>query len=116
MAEWAPKAVVCDDEPNTVRLLQVLLERRGFDVFTAFDGHSGLKKIREVNPDLVILDVLMPGMNGLEVLNGLRQDPATAKVVVIVLSALSRNEDVVAAYEMGADMYLSKPFNPAELF
>ena len=109
------KVLVCDDERHIVRLIQVNLERQGYEVVTAFDGKEGLEKIRSEKPDLVVLDVMMPYMDGFEVLKSLRKDPETESLPVIMLTAKAQDKDVFEGYHYGADMYLTKPFNPMEL-
>jgi two-component system alkaline phosphatase synthesis response regulator PhoP/two-component system response regulator VicR len=109
------KVLVCDDERHIVRLIQVNLERQGYQVITAFDGKEGLEKIRAERPNLVVLDVMMPYMDGFEVLKSLRREPETEALPVIMLTAKAQDKDVFEGYAYGADMYLTKPFNPMEL-
>lgn len=109
------KILVCDDERHIVRLIQVNLEKQGWQVVTAYDGKEGLEKIRTEKPDLCVLDVMMPYMDGFEVLKSLRREPETESLPVIMLTAKAQDKDVFEGYHYGADMYLTKPFNPAEL-
>lgn len=109
------KILVCDDERHIVRLIQVNLERQGYQVVTAFDGKEGLEKIKAEKPNCVVLDVMMPYMDGFEVLKSLRRDPETENLPVIMLTAKAQDKDVFEGYHYGADMYLTKPFNPMEL-
>ncbi len=109
------KVLVCDDERHIVRLIQVNLERQGYIVVTAFDGKEGLEKIRSEKPNLVVLDVMMPYMDGFEVLKTIRREPETESLPVIMLTAKAQDKDVFEGYHYGADMYLTKPFNPMEL-
>ncbi len=111
----ALKILVCDDERHIVRLIQVNLERQGYQVVTAFDGKEGLEKVRTEKPDLCVLDVMMPYMDGFEVLKNIRRDPETENLPVIMLTAKAQDKDVFEGYHYGADMYLTKPFNPMEL-
>ncbi|HMS54872.1 MAG TPA: response regulator [Fimbriimonadaceae bacterium] len=111
----AAKILVCDDERHIVRLIQVNLERQGYNVVTAYDGKEGLEKIRAEKPNLVVLDVMMPYMDGFEVLKNLRKEPETEMLPVIMLTAKAQDKDVFEGYHYGADMYLTKPFNPIEL-
>ncbi|GMV87211.1 MAG: hypothetical protein AMXMBFR81_01420 [Chthonomonas sp.] len=111
----ALKVLVCDDERHIVRLIQVNLERQGYQVITAFDGKEGLEKIRSEKPNLVVLDVMMPYLDGFEVLKTLRREPETQNLPVIMLTAKAQDKDVFEGYHYGADMYLTKPFNPMEL-
>ena len=110
-----PKILVVDDERNMVRLLQVNLEREGYEVVTAFDGMEGLQKARTENPDLVLLDITMPRMDGFEVLNVLKANMDTSDMPVVILTARSKDADVFQGYETGADAYLTKPLHPNEL-
>ena len=109
------KILVCDDERHIVRLIQVNLEKQGYQVVTAFDGKEGLEKIKSEKPNLVVLDVMMPYMDGFEVLKNLRREPSTEHLPVIMLTAKAQDKDVFEGYSYGADMYLTKPFNPMEL-
>jgi two-component system alkaline phosphatase synthesis response regulator PhoP/two-component system response regulator VicR len=109
------KILVCDDERHIVRLIQVNLERKGYQVITAYDGKEGLEKVRSEKPDLLVLDVMMPYMDGFEVLKSLRREPETESLPVIMLTAKAQDKDVFEGYHYGADMYLTKPFNPMEL-
>jgi len=111
----ALKILVCDDERHIVRLIQVNLERQGWEVVTAYDGKEGLEKIKAIKPDLVVLDVMMPYMDGFEVLKSLRREPEFQELPVIMLTAKAQDKDVFEGYHYGADMYLTKPFNPMEL-
>ena len=109
------KILAVDDERHIVRLVQVNLQRAGYDVVTAFDGKEALEKIKSENPDLVVLDVMMPYMDGFEVLQNLRKDPATRELPVIMLTAKAQDADVFRGWQSGVDCYLTKPFNPMEL-
>ncbi len=111
----ALKILVCDDERHIVRLIQVNLEKQGYQVVTAYDGKEGLEKIRSEKPNLVVLDVMMPYMDGFEVLKNLRRDVEFENLPVIMLTAKAQDKDVFEGYHYGADMYLTKPFNPNEL-
>lgn len=109
------KILVCDDERHIVRLIQVNLERQGYNVVTAYDGKEGLEKVQAEKPDLIVLDVMMPYMDGFEVLKNLRRESETEAIPVIMLTAKAQDKDVFEGYHYGADMYLTKPFNPMEL-
>ncbi len=109
------KILVCDDERHIVRLIQVNLEKQGYQVVTAYDGKEGLEKIKAEKPDMCVLDVMMPYMDGFEVLKSLRREPETMDLPVIMLTAKAQDKDVFEGYHYGADMYLTKPFNPMEL-
>ncbi len=109
------KILACDDEKHIVRLVQVNLERQGYEVVTANDGKEALQKVEEENPDLIVLDVMMPYMDGFEVLQNLRRNPATREIPVIMLTAKAQDADVFRGWQSGVDCYLTKPFNPMEL-
>ncbi|HOF88429.1 MAG TPA: response regulator [Armatimonadota bacterium] len=109
------KILAVDDERHIVRLIQVNLERAGYTVITAYDGREALQKIEAENPDLVVLDVMMPYMDGLETLKRIRANPATRALPVIMLTAKAQDQDVFQGYSHGVDIYLTKPFNPIEL-
>ena len=111
----APRILIVDDVPRNVQLLASLLAREGYQLVAAVDGAQALESIREELPDLVLLDVMMPGMDGFEVCRHLKQDPATAEIPVIVLTARTEPEDLVHGFEVGAVDYVSKPFTATEL-
>ena len=111
----AKKILAVDDEKHIVRLVQVNLERQGYEVVTASDGKEALQKVEEERPDLVVLDVMMPYMDGFEVLQNLRRNPATREIPVIMLTAKAQDADVFKGWQSGVDCYLTKPFNPKEL-
>jgi two-component system alkaline phosphatase synthesis response regulator PhoP/two-component system response regulator VicR len=110
-----PRILAVDDEPNIVRLIQVNLERHGYQVETANNGAQALTKIKANRPDLVVSDVMMPEMDGFELLANIRRDPTLMDLPVIMLTAKAQDRDVMQGYQTGADMYLTKPFNPQEL-
>ena len=109
------KILACDDEKNIVRLVQANLERAGYEVVTANDGKEALQKVAEETPDLLVLDVMMPYMDGFEVLQHLRRNPSTRDIPVIMLTAKAQDADVFKGWQSGVDCYLTKPFNPLEL-
>jgi two-component system phosphate regulon response regulator PhoB len=109
------RILVVDDEPEAVELVEFNLKQAGYAVTTAADGAEALKKARTQTPDLIVLDVMLPEMNGFEICKALRLDPATAKVPIIMLTAKAAEIDRVLGLELGADDYLTKPFSPREL-
>jgi len=111
----ALSVLVVDDDPVILRLLQVNFELEGIRVVTAVDGDEGLHMARSDPPDLVISDIMMPKVNGLELLAALRSSPDTAAMPVILLSAKAQVADVQRGLELGADDYVTKPFDPLEL-
>ncbi len=110
-----PLVLVCDDEPHILRLIQVNLERMGYRVATAANGREALQQLRAIKPSMVMLDVMMPYVDGYEVLRWIRGNPKTAKLRVIMLTVRAQDGDAARAYDIGADGYLTKPFNPEEL-
>src|SRR5206468_9982391 len=111
----AKKILAVDDERHIVRLVEVNLQRAGYEVVTAYDGREALEKVKSEKPDLVVLDVMMPYMDGFEVLKHLKADPSTAEIPVIMLTAKAQDADVFRGWQSGVDCYLTKPFNPMEL-
>jgi DNA-binding response OmpR family regulator len=111
----ARTVLVADDDEDILQLVSFRLERAGYTVVTAADGQQALAAAREHQPDLAVLDVMMPGLNGYEVTRRLREDPATAAIPVILLTARVQEADVSRGFEAGADDYLRKPFSPQEL-
>lgn len=109
------KILVVDDEPDAVDLVEFNLVQAGFQVTTALDGASALQKARASLPSLIVLDLMLPEMNGLEVCKTLRRDPATAAIPIIMLTARAAEIDRVLGLELGADDYVTKPFSPREL-
>jgi DNA-binding response OmpR family regulator len=109
------KILVVDDEPEAVELVEFNLKQAGFGVLTAADGAEALIKARAAPPDLVVLDVMLPEINGLEICKLLRRDSALARVPIIMLTAKAAEIDRVLGLELGADDYLTKPFSPREL-
>lgn len=107
----AEKILVIDDEETTVQLIAILLERRGYEVIKAFRAEDGLRKAYRHQPDLVLLDIMMPDMDGFQTLAQLKQEPYSRELPVIMISALDELRSVVRCIEMGAEDYLPKPFN-----
>ena len=106
------KILVVDDDPNVVELVRLYLERDGHEVLIANDGVSGLELAREELPDLIVLDLMMPRMDGMEVCRTLRQE---SSVPVVMLTAMVEEDDRLAGLDLGADDYITKPFSPREL-
>ena len=107
------KVMIVDDEPDILLMLRVNLESEGYETALAGDGETALRRIEEERPDVVLLDVMMPVMDGWGVLAGLHQTNPRPRIVV--LSAKSGSRDVARAYELGADDYVTKPFDPDDL-
>ncbi len=111
----ARKILVIEDERDILDLVRHYLEKEGFRTRTAADGGAGLTAARQERPDLIVLDLMLPGMDGLELCKKLRADPATALTPVIMLTAKADETDRIVGLELGADDYLTKPFSPKEL-
>jgi two-component system alkaline phosphatase synthesis response regulator PhoP len=107
--------LVVDDEPGIVTIVRDYLDRAGFRVLTAGDGETALRLARTERPSLVLLDLMLPGFDGLDVTRALRQDPATGGLPLIMLTARVDESDRVAGLELGADDYITKPFSPREV-
>ena len=110
-----PRILVVDDEPEAVELLEFNLKQAGYAVTTAGDGAEALKKARSQTPDLILLDVMLPEMDGFEICKTLRLDASTSQVPIIMLTAKAAEIDRVLGLELGADDYLTKPFSVREL-
>lgn len=106
------KMLVIDDEPSITNLVSAYLKPEGYEVYTAADGNAGLKAARSFKPDLIILDLMLPGMDGIELLSRLRRE---SQVYVILLTARTEETDKVVGLSVGADDYVTKPFSPREL-
>ena len=116
MSEGQSKRIlVVDDEPGIVEIVRVNLECEGYAICKAFDGQEGWRKVRSEKPDLVIVDIMMPKMNGLELLERIKADPHICGVPVIMLTVRAEDMDVIQALEKGAVEYLTKPFDPIDL-
>ncbi len=111
----AARVLVVEDEPDIRDLVVLHLEREGFRVRTARSGAEALKQVKAAPPDLIVLDLMLPELNGLEVCRRLRQDRSTTSIPVIMLTARGDETDRVVGLELGADDYVSKPFSPKEL-
>jgi len=106
------KVLIVDDDAKTVELVKLYLNRDGYKVLTAYDGNEALRLARESHPDLIVLDLMLPGMNGLEVCRTLRDE---SDVPIIMLTARTTEDDRLEGLDLGADDYITKPFSPREL-
>jgi two-component system alkaline phosphatase synthesis response regulator PhoP len=106
------KILIVDDEPSIVKLVEAYLKPEGYEVYTASDGNSALKAARAFKPDLIVLDIMLPGMDGIELLTHLRRE---SEVYVILLTARTEETDKIVGLTVGADDYVTKPFSPREL-
>lgn len=111
----AQRILVVDDDRQIVRLVQSYLQQSGFTVLTAYDGAEALHALRREKPDLVVLDLMLPGRDGLEITRIVRNDVALAAIPILMLTARVEDVDKLIGLELGADDYLTKPFNPQEV-
>ncbi|MBI5301903.1 MAG: response regulator transcription factor [Chloroflexi bacterium] len=111
----ATRILVVDDDKQIVRLVQSYLEKSGFVVLTAFDGENALRIIRHERPDLVVLDLMLPGKDGWDITQAIRADANLAATPILMLTARIEDTDKILGLELGADDYLTKPFNPREV-
>lgn len=107
--------LIIEDDPDIVELIRYNLEREGYPVITANDGELGLHEARRRKPGAILLDLMLPGMDGLEVCRLLKQDESTLAIPILMVTAKNEESDVVTGLELGADDYISKPFSPREL-
>ncbi|HEX6754589.1 MAG TPA: response regulator [Mycobacteriales bacterium] len=115
MPERTPRVLVVDDEAVIRQLIVINLELEGFEVHQAVDGLDAIGTAREVDPDVVTLDVMMPGLDGWATAQRLRSDPATSRARIVLISARTRPADVERGQDSGADAYVTKPFDPDEV-
>jgi CheY-like chemotaxis protein/MinD-like ATPase involved in chromosome partitioning or flagellar assembly len=111
----AEKILIIDDDVDTLRLVGLMLQRQGYEISAASNGSQGLAKALEERPDLILLDVMMPDMDGYEVARRLRKNPVTLNVPILMFTAKTQLDDKVTGFEVGADDYLTKPTHPTEL-
>jgi DNA-binding response OmpR family regulator len=110
-----PKILIVEDEHLLADFVEFLLHQEGFETFPVYDGDVVVPLARQENPDLILLDVLLPGVDGFEVLRRLKESPDVRHIPVILLTARNRDADLALAFEMGASDYVEKPFSPTEL-
>ena len=109
------RVLIVDDEPNIVISLEFLMKREGFEVSVARDGSEALERIRGERPDLVVLDVMMPKLNGFEVCQVVRAEPELAGTLIVMLTAKGREAEISKGLALGADAYIAKPFSTRDL-
>jgi DNA-binding response OmpR family regulator len=109
------RILIVEDEPNIVTLLEFLMKREGFEVEVAADGEAALKAVADRAPDLVLLDIMLPKVNGFEVCQKLRADPRWRGVKIVMLTAKGRETEITKGLALGADLYVTKPFSTKEL-
>lgn len=107
--------LVVDDDPAALRLMQYTLQQEGYEVITASNGLEGLRKAGSEAPDLLVLDVMLPGIDGFELATRLRAQPATARMPIIMMSAKARDVDKATGLKVGADDFITKPADPADV-
>ena len=110
-----PVVLVVDDDEDNIRIISTMLLARGYEVRLARDGRSAMESIRQQRPDLVLLDVMMPGMDGMQVLDTIRADPRTTALPVILVTAKTEDQDLLDGYRAGAQYYVTKPFTSRQL-
>src|SRR6266545_5007760 len=109
------KILIIDDDLDTLRLVGLMLQRQGYQISAATNGQQGLEKAFDEDPDLILLDVMMPDMDGYEVTRRLRQNPSTLDTPIMMFTAKTQLDDKVIGFEVGANDYLTKPTHPSEL-
>ncbi|MBI5393279.1 response regulator [Candidatus Woesearchaeota archaeon] len=107
--------LIVDDEPNIVNLVRLSLNQEKYNIYEAFSSRDAMTIVKTQLPDIVVLDLMMPGVNGYEFCQALRENPRTKNVPVLILSAKSQMDDKLHAIDVGADDYVTKPFDPMEL-
>jgi DNA-binding response OmpR family regulator len=115
MSTGEATVLVVDDDPVILKLLEVNFQMEGFAVLTAADGEEGVQVARAEHPDVIVSDIMMPRVNGLELVQQLKADPDTEAIPIILLSAKAQSSDVRQGMEAGADDYVTKPFEPLDL-
>jgi DNA-binding response OmpR family regulator len=109
------RVLIIEDEPNIVLSLEFLLEREGYETATAADGERGLALVRELRPDMVLLDIMMPRLNGYQVCQAIKADPNLAQIPVVILSAKGQEVEKLKGLALGASAYITKPFGNQEV-
>ncbi|HLY38489.1 MAG TPA: response regulator, partial [Candidatus Binatia bacterium] len=110
-----PVVLVVDDDEDNIRIISTMLLARGYEVRLARDGRGAVESIRQQRPDLVLLDVMMPGMDGMQVLDAIRADPRLTSLPVILVTAKTEDQDLLEGYRAGAQYYVTKPFTSRQL-
>src|SRR5512139_444238 len=110
-----PRILIADDEPNIVLALELLMKREGYDIRTVGDGEAAVEAARTFHPDLILLDVMMPKMDGYAVCERLRADPALRGVAIVMLTAKGREVEREKGMALGADLYITKPFSTRDV-
>jgi CheY-like chemotaxis protein len=111
----ATTVLVVDDNEDNIKIVSAMLLARGFEVRIARDGKGALESVKQFPPDVILLDVMMPGMDGIEVLDHIKADPRSASIPVIMVTAKSQDEDLLVGYKYGAEYYVTKPFTARQI-
>lgn len=109
------RILVVDDNPDAIAIVSSALTARGFEVTTAERGEAALESVERTPPDVILLDIMMPDMSGIEVLEKLKSTPSTAGIPVILVTAKTQDDDVISGYAVGAEYYITKPFTTRQL-
>ncbi len=109
------RILIVDDEPNIVISLEYLMKREGYEIAVAADGEAALAALRESTPDLVVLDIMLPKLNGFDVCQRIREDPRWRGIKILMLTAKGRETEVAKGLRLGADAYVTKPFSTKDL-
>lgn len=115
MADDTKKILIVEDDQHIRKLFNILVRREGVDIDEAVEGNEALEKLRVNRYDLVILDIMMPNVDGFSILKDMRERPETAQVPVIVVTAKTEDKDLMKGYSLGANYYITKPFEPQDL-
>lgn len=113
--EMAKKVMVVDDEPFILKMIEARLRSNGYEVITAEDGETCLKKVGEEKPDVILLDIIMPGLSGFEVCARLKENHSTKDIPVVMLTALAQKKDMSRGLDVGAKFFVTKPYDPEDL-
>jgi DNA-binding response OmpR family regulator len=110
-----PRVLIVEDEPNIVLSLEILLQRAGYETASSADGEAALELIRRTHPDVVLLDIMLPKLNGYEVCRVVKSDPTLSSIPVVMLTAKGQEVEILKGLELGASAYIAKPFGNAEV-
>ena len=111
----AKKILIIEDDRDIINLVKLILELEGFEVFVAFDGQEGWEKIESLCPNLILLDIRLPKLDGFQVIERLKSNRATSRIPIVILTASAQKESIARGLAAGADTYITKPFEPAEM-
>lgn len=114
-SKGTPRVLIVEDEPNIVLSLEILLQRAGYETASSADGEAALELIRRTRPDVVLLDIMLPKLNGYEVCRVVKSDPTLSSIPVVMLTAKGQEVEILKGLELGASAYIAKPFGNAEV-